>query len=200
MTAHTNDRSTIITSHAMESSCSCPVCNAQRIRPYLREGPYTLLKCRQCRFVFRQDRIGELGVDEEVDAAYRNLGGSIDAVNQRLGGLIIRDLKAQGLEDGSILDVGCGTGAIGKTVQHSFPELSYIGIEPSPRFAFADDVGGSRIHIISPEQESEIPPESQSALIFNHVLEHLPSPVEFVRRYLHFLKPGGLVYIEVPNE
>jgi 2-polyprenyl-3-methyl-5-hydroxy-6-metoxy-1,4-benzoquinol methylase len=31
------------------------------------------------------------------------------------------------------------------------------------------------------------------------VLEHIPDPISFLRKYLKNLKKGGFVYIEVPN-
>jgi hypothetical protein len=37
-------------------------------------------------------------------------------------------------------------------------------------------------------------------LIFSHVLEHIPEPVDFLRRFRACLGPAGLVYIEVPLE
>jgi SAM-dependent methyltransferase len=43
------------------------------------------------------------------------------------------------------------------------------------------------------------PPRSFDLVLCAHVLEHVSFPVPFVRELIRYLKPGGLVYLEVPG-
>ncbi|OHB23161.1 MAG: hypothetical protein A2939_00265 [Parcubacteria group bacterium RIFCSPLOWO2_01_FULL_48_18] len=181
----------------------CPLCDLKKTRFFMRENNYILFKCRVCHFAFRKDRISEIeegfSFQNEVRSAYQAIDKSIDEINQRLALRIINFLKQYGLRGGSVMEVGCGSASIGKVIQRSFPELAYIGIEPSGYFPSVEK--NPELTILSTAKiDDHIAPESQDALIFNHVLEHVPDPRSMVPYYLRFLKPGGLVYVEVPNE
>jgi 2-polyprenyl-3-methyl-5-hydroxy-6-metoxy-1,4-benzoquinol methylase len=47
--------------------------------------------------------------------------------------------------------------------------------------------------------EVALPPDSFDLITAFHVLEHLPNPLEALRKMLHWLSPGGLIIVEVPN-
>ncbi len=45
-----------------------------------------------------------------------------------------------------------------------------------------------------------IPPASQDFVVANHFLEHAQDPIGTVRRHLEVLKPGGVLFLAVPDK
>jgi 2-polyprenyl-3-methyl-5-hydroxy-6-metoxy-1,4-benzoquinol methylase/glycosyltransferase involved in cell wall biosynthesis len=119
-----------------------------------------------------------------------------DRINTKLLGLIPPGL-------GSILEVGCGTGALGAHYKASNPDTHYTGIELNPEAAA---VGRDRIdRVITANVEQAEEPELQfadqsfDALVYGDVLEHLINPWEVLDRHSRWLKPDGYVIASIPN-
>jgi SAM-dependent methyltransferase len=99
---------------------------------------------------------------------------------------------------GRIVDVGC---AMGHFLGHAKGEgWDAIGVEPS---AWAGEEGrrryGLTIHTTTLER-APIEPGSCDVVHANHVLEHVPDPVELLAAAARLLRPGGRLVIEVPQE
>jgi hypothetical protein len=45
-----------------------------------------------------------------------------------------------------------------------------------------------------------VPPSSQDFIIVNHILEHTQDPIGTIERHLQRLKPGGVLYLTVPDK
>ncbi len=97
-----------------------------------------------------------------------------------------------------LLDVGCGGGYYLRIVRRMGVEAE--GIEPS---AYAADVArqtGLPIFCGTLEEYVARAPEKRFDVITsNHVLEHVPEPVETLEAMRRVLAPGGLIWISVPN-
>jgi SAM-dependent methyltransferase len=50
------------------------------------------------------------------------------------------------------------------------------------------------------EKLETIPDESQDFLIANHMLEHARDPIRTVRNFLRVLKPGGILFMAIPDK
>lgn len=98
---------------------------------------------------------------------------------------------------GDLLDVGAGSGEFaylmtqrGKTV---------TGIEPNKGYAAycRDDLGLDvrTEHLAGNLFEAQ----SYDLIRLNHVLEHLNDPVRYLSMIGAWLRPGGVLYVEVPN-
>ncbi|MEM9062565.1 MAG: class I SAM-dependent methyltransferase [Pseudomonadota bacterium] len=97
----------------------------------------------------------------------------------------------------SVLDVGAGSGEFaflmtqrGKTV---------TGIEPNEAYAAycREDLGlDVRTAHLSPDLFAEA---GFDLIRLNHVLEHLNDPVRYLAMMARWLRPGGRLYVEVPN-
>jgi SAM-dependent methyltransferase len=101
----------------------------------------------------------------------------------------------------TFLDIGAG---IGKTmkVAREREGLEAYGVEPSEPFhRRAIELMGipaERIALASAES-AEFPDESFDLISFGVVLEHLYDPSAALLRALRWLKPGGVIHVEVPN-
>ncbi|KXJ04244.1 Ubiquinone biosynthesis O-methyltransferase, partial [Exaiptasia diaphana] len=106
-------------------------------------------------------------------------------------------------EEMAVLDVGCGYG-------HTAIELArtcrkVVGIEPSLPLAefgarLAADSGMDHVEIQHRSVEELEEEEAFDLVILDNVLEHLPNADDSLERISRSLRPGGLIYIVVPNK
>lgn len=98
---------------------------------------------------------------------------------------------------GRLLDVGAAGGAF--VAEAAARGFDASGIEPVPSFARAAreelgvDVREGALADVELEQDA------YRAITLWHVLEHIPQPVQALRRLAGALAPGGIVALEVPN-
>lgn len=99
------------------------------------------------------------------------------------------------------LEVGVGTGLYSRIALQRLPSVAGRGIDISPsslRFAQrqVDAFGLSDRYAVAIEDvTTETPSSSADALICVEVLEHLESPVDFLRALRRVLKPGGKAFV-----
>ncbi|UYN85596.1 MAG: class I SAM-dependent methyltransferase [Cyclobacteriaceae bacterium] len=74
-----------------------------------------------------------------------------------------------------------------------------IGVEPSIEGVKAAKAKG--LHVVqSPAEQLPFPDQSFDLVHSNHVFEHLADPMAAAKEAYRVLKPGGVVFIEVPNQ
>lgn len=101
---------------------------------------------------------------------------------------------------GSVLDVGCATGALGHAYKEAHPGSRWTGIELDG--GAAGEAAKALDHVIVGDAEFVVdtPPGAPfDALIYADSLEHLRDPAATLRRHLGWLKPGGAVLACIPN-
>ena len=103
----------------------------------------------------------------------------------------------------AVLEVGCGSGALGRAFKSINPNTTYIGIE-----LMAEPAAKARESLdyviqcdISNHKITELPGgiNQVDCLIFGDVLEHLIDPEATLRKLLKFLKNDGQVITCIPN-
>lgn len=97
----------------------------------------------------------------------------------------------------TILEVGCGTGDIAPFPWEEYPDISLIGLDPSP----ASRANPHLSRFVPMTGESRWPVENESAdlVLARYVMEHVPAPAEFFRNIRRVLKPGGRFVFLTPN-
>lgn len=172
----------------------CPLCGGLANRDvYARDG-LRVVQCRRCRLVFQPE------LDQaEIDAYYRERP---TAVTLRWTGQVARRLRdvtaaiQTRYPGGRLLDVGCGNGEWLHDL--SVGGLTCVGLEPNrEQAAFAREQGlDVRAAALAP---GLFPEASFDAVTFIQVLEHLQDPVAAVRQAGAYLRPGGMLVIDVPS-
>lgn len=96
-----------------------------------------------------------------------------------------------------VLEVGCSTGHFLHTIRDHVSEV--IGIELDQSHAkFARENCNLTVYD-RPIDETPIKNNYFDVIFMFQVFEHIPNPIEFLSLYKKYLKPNGIIYIEVPN-
>ena len=156
--------------------------------------------CGKCSLIFPNPMPKPLGgVDqhysmdaEEYFAAHEELNRSAGSIE-----LIMTAEKLLGRK-GKLLDVGVGRGENLLAALERGWECE--GIEPSATFADRiEKITGAKIWRDAIE-DCEIAEGEFDVVILSAVLEHLYDPDAVIRKISECLRPGGLLYLDVPNE
>ena len=113
-------------------------------------------------------------------------------------GVAAQHVRALGRpEPGSrLLDIGCANGSF--LLRMTGLGWSVTGIEVDPVAAAHARDAGLDVHQCSIE-DHQLAPASFDAITFSHVLEHLHDPVGAIRECARLLRPGGTLWVGVPN-
>jgi SAM-dependent methyltransferase len=102
-----------------------------------------------------------------------------------------------GVRDGTLLDVGCFSGMF--LMNAKGRGFDVAGVEPN-RDAFVyvrDKLGYEVVH--GSVESAGFPPERFSVLSYLDVIEHMPEPLEELRRAHGLLRPGGVLVLTTPS-
>ncbi len=96
-----------------------------------------------------------------------------------------------------VLEIGCSTGQFLHTIKEHVNEV--VGIELDQSHAkFARENCNLNVYDRS-INETPILENYFDVIFMFQVFEHIPNPIEFLSEYKKYLKPNGIIYIEVPN-
>lgn len=168
-------------------------------------GTFTFVRCSTCGLLYQSPRLPW----EQLETYYQGEYASYSTVVQdepsrlrrmvkRLGPLKQRRHVERFRREGSLLDIGCGTGVFLAEMQVS-GRWQLNGLEPT-RSAAA--YVRRRLGIPVAEQlfeDSDFLAESQDVITMWHVLEHFTSPMRALRKAWELLKPGGYLIFAIPN-
>lgn len=171
----------------------------------IRSGPGTVLHCPECDLAMLDTEAEDL--QSYYDGEYRKEYGpelgqctgyeSIFNAHVKYQQHRIDLLRPYLSKDKRLLEVGCSTGHF---LFHAKNEVGEI-------FGADFDSGATQFAATKCEVEtfggnltdSDLTPESFDIICAYQTLEHVPDPVAFMEMLKGYLKPGGVVVIEVPN-
>lgn len=189
----------------------CPVCESKEIQQALTVKDFSvsaksfqIWNCFSCSFRFTQDApsMSEIGPYYQFEEYISHTDTKKGIINQlyhyvrrftlkQKRNLIIRRAKKH---TGSILDIGCGTGAFLEEMQAS--GWKTIGLEPDNT---AREKAISRgIHVLASEHIFQID-QTFSAITMWHVLEHVHDLHPYLDKIYSMLDDNGVFLVAVPN-
>lgn len=199
----------------MANSLRCPLCASAEVKTYMESEQQTLdtdalgpsrsnvsfgriLRCQACAFGFRQTR----PKDEELSTLYRELDNeAYDSEVQGRSKTAVRHLRIMNryLSPGHLLDVGCASGIFLRLAAGA--GWTVVGVEPSRSLCdrAKEVLAGQGELICSTLQESCLPASSFDAVTLWDVLEHVPDPAQFFLNCASLLRPGGHLFVNVPD-
>ena len=192
---------------------SCPVCKGTQIQPRLSAKDYTvsnetfsILSCNDCTHLFTQNvaeqaDIGKYYASENYISHSDTQVGFVNKLYhsirkktlQRKKNLIENETKKL---TGSILDVGCGTGAFLNTMKLGGWKIT--GLEPDETAR----AKATSLYGIEPQPSEEIfnlSHNTYDAITMWHVLEHVHQLHGYVAQLKNMLTDKGKIFIAVPN-
>ena len=99
---------------------------------------------------------------------------------------------------GTLLEVGAGFGTFGEEVRSRAAFDRILLLEMTPGLAQSCRDRGFEVHE-TPVEQLNFPEASIDVIASFETLEHLFSPEDFIRACKRLIKPGGLLFLSVPN-
>ncbi len=192
---------------------NCPICSSRDISSMLKVKDHTvsgeifgIWHCNNCSVRFTQDIPDLAGI-----AGYYQSADYISHSDTKKGTInrlyhFVRTISLQqkrkwiiagtGRKKGNILDFGCGTGAFLHTMKNAGWQVT--GLEPD---AGARQKAGELygLNILPAKELYHLPEGQYDAITLWHVLEHVHHLQEDLRQAKKLLRPGGKLFIAVPN-
>lgn len=185
----------------------CPVCAGEH-RPGPTVGRLTYVRCRSCGLVFMEPMPSQRWYDGRYAAQYwegqAKRDDRSDETSRRLRKEHLRAIayaeiaRAAGLpSEGTLLEIGCGTGGAAATLAESLG-WSAVGVEPDVASrAIASTIG---VMVDATDLDGFVAlGRTFDLILLSHVLEHVVDPDRFLTQVLRLLGPDGVLLIEVPN-
>jgi SAM-dependent methyltransferase len=198
------------------TEASCPICRCGNARLHLDDEEEALesslfgssrvkiahgriLRCASCGFGFRERRSNPA----EMAELYRRMDVGVyeseTAGRKATAARHLRILQRFTVGVGRLLDAGCASGHF--LLQARQAGWSVAGVEPSETlYAKARETLGAGAEIYcSILENTSFAPASFDAITLWDVLEHVTEPVDFMKLCAALLKPGGRLFVNVPD-
>lgn len=140
-----------------------------------------------------QDRSAVVpGMPQVEERARLSRGGSSSAIY----GMVARAISARGIEQGVLVDVGCGTGQLCRYLEQKFSRyigvdaVGYVEMPPEIDF-FCHDLDNGEI---------PLPSATGDVVVAVETIEHLENPRAFVRELVRLVRPAGWLLVTTPNQ
>ena len=192
---------------------NCPVCGSPDIKNALSAKDYSvsgetflIAECNACSLRFTQDvpdaaSISPYYKSENYISHTNTSKGLINRLYQSVRKRTLRQKrklisKATGIQKGSLLDVGSGTGSFVYEMKQA--DWQVTGLEPD---AGARTVAKQlyNIELADTNQFYQLPASSCDAITMWHVLEHVHDLQGYIAQLKLLLKENGKLFIAVPN-
>jgi 2-polyprenyl-3-methyl-5-hydroxy-6-metoxy-1,4-benzoquinol methylase len=181
----------------------CPTCGNDDARHELAKDHMQLVRCAACDLVyvsptFDEAHYREVYASQEYQDIVRDLGiKSHEYRVERFGRERVALMAAQlDTQRPRYLDVGCSTGFVVEAARNAGWDAVGTDLNPS-----AIEFGrGRRLDLRAAAlEDAGFEPGTFDAVSLFDVLEHLLNPVQTLRACARLLRPGGIVFLYVPN-
>jgi len=174
----------------------CPVC-AGAVRPRIDVGDFQLFRCSGCGSWSSDARERGAATSFVPESYFGNA-----ALDQDKWDSLFERLEGQGSRPGSLLDVGCGTGAFLDYATRRLPKLRTEGIELDSLRAEQARAANprARIHHGDALEVAEGLDGSFDLITLWDVFEHVTAPTRLLTALGGSLAPGGSLYVQTIHE
>ena len=185
-------------------STRCPICLCTEVEPGVTVNPYhPVFQCKLCTHAFvapdslneEQNRAVQL---DHFGEGFASRQGFFVTLYEQLN--VRRTIKALKLRRPSrVLEAGPGSGLLMAWLSEHGHTVTGIDLSPAiarrirQRWGLNVTLGSLDTDLLAGTEQS------YDAIVMRHVVEHLGNPVFSLKAAHAALKPGGLLYVAVPN-
>ena len=167
---------------------------------------FDIYTCRKCGFTFTADPPPETDIERYYNAGeYISHSNTKKGLTNRLYHLtrklmlirkrnIIR--KATGMNRGTLLDIGCGTGYFAAFMRDNGWKVSGIEVNEKARNFAIDNFS---LEVVHDPDLSSFEKGYFDCITLWHAFEHFHDPLKYIVSVKRLLKPGGRCIIAMPN-
>lgn len=166
----------------------CLVCNF-KTRFFSKFGSYQIYRCPKCG-------LGQtLGLGPQTNKYHRDQTYLIE--EKLFKNIFLKRVKmiSQFSKPSRALEIGCSTGLMLSLLRMRGFEV--MGIEMSQEAAGVAKARGIDV-VVVPFEKVKLN-QKFDLVIFNHTLEHLPDPLEALKKAKLLLRLNGILFIDLPN-
>jgi len=183
---------------------NCILCGSPEREPLIRKDQWTVLRCKGCGLGVLdphpdQRELGDLYQNSYLEDLYGvGLDVGSSEIHRRLSHETHRiRFFRRAKRSGRILDIGCGMGYFLAACRDWGYDVEGMDIS-------ADSATYVRDHLKIPVaigtlEEIDYPSASFDIITMWHFLEHARDPRVYLQKTQKWLKPGGLLVVDVPN-
>jgi 2-polyprenyl-3-methyl-5-hydroxy-6-metoxy-1,4-benzoquinol methylase len=192
---------------------NCPLCGSSQVHEALTAKDYTVSKetfsifhCGGCGGRFTQNipdgaNIGAYYQSQEYISHTETRQGLINRLYHSVRKITLRSKQnwvrnAAGMKQGTLLDIGSGTGAFIHYMKQG--GWAVTGLEPDEN-ARQNAKNIYNVDALPIEQLYQLPPQHFDVITMWHVLEHVHDLHRYLDHIRTLLKPDGALLIAVPN-
>lgn len=181
---------------------NCPVCGKEAARPWLNKDELTLVECANCAMIYANPVPAEFASGAYYDTAGAEYYLSPAKLESDYADVRFeRELRLfrKHCSRGSVLDVGCSSGAFLFQLKKRFgADYEILGTDVSGApldYAESRGVPVVRGNFL----EHDFGGKTFDAITFWAVMEHLAEPKKFLSKAHSLLRSGGVCFVLVPN-
>jgi len=183
---------------------NCSLCTASEYTIFRQIDGYRLVKCKGCGLVYLNPRPTQQEIHEEYSAGYhierllRQEPKTEKEIQQEIGKNIGRgeEIVKQFGSKGKLLDIGCGGGFFIASLRNYGWDVTGIDVSEWASGFARDKLG---LNVFTGSVEDVRFNEQFDVITMYHVLEHLPNPLETLKRVSEIIADGGVLVIKGPN-
>ncbi|MEP6467509.1 MAG: class I SAM-dependent methyltransferase [Parafilimonas sp.] len=192
---------------------NCPVCESDAIAFVLKAKDETVSKkyfevweCSNCKLRFTQDvpnaqHIGDYYKSSAYISHSNTSKGVINKLYHTVRSFTLQSKrklieKSSNKKQGSLLDIGAGTGAFASTMKKNGWNVTALEPDETARINAQKDFD---IQLLPLENLFALSPNTFDVITLWHVLEHVHELHKYINTFYSLLNAGGTLIIAVPN-
>lgn len=190
---------------------TAPRCSDYRggLEPLFAAMQFQMVRCTSCALAYQRNRLraaylGQYYATNEYpcyESLLHDRGPLVRAAAVRGAKKVVADIEQlRPKHSPLVVDFGCGSGSWIELFQHVHAPWELVGTEISAELCQrAGQLGTNTVVTDHESFDSHFAPGSVDVLFLNHVIEHLPNPLQFLQKAHRVLTEGGILYGQTPN-
>lgn len=179
---------------------NCIICTSKKCHVWAKFGSYRAVQCDDCGFIWINPFLNNAGLEKYYqDYMGMRFKDKVKTRQRKIQYQIDRDFLENYVKQGKVLDVGCSGGFFLNILSDKFDKHGLELDAEAVNYARKNYSFGMNINAISLE-DAPYPDSSFDLVIMRGVIEHLPDPVNALKKVNKLLKTGGYFFVAAtPN-